>query len=100
MATPATEARETTPQSGYAPVNDLRMYYQIDGSGGVLVVLLHGAYMKDGLMEFLLSGLANTRQVIAVDLKGHGRTAKARNRLKPRSHQVSPACPLAGTVRN
>ena len=74
-ATPATEASETTPQSGYAPVNDLRMYYEIHGSGGVPVVLLHGAYMHTGLMEFLLSGLANTRQVIAVDLQGHGRTA-------------------------
>lgn len=74
-ATPATEASETTPQSGYAPVNDLQMYYEIHGSGGVPVVLLHGAYMHTGLMEFLLSGLANTRQVIAVDLQGHGRTA-------------------------
>jgi pimeloyl-ACP methyl ester carboxylesterase len=62
-------------QRGYAPVNDLQMYYEIHGSGGVPVVLLHGAYMNTGLMEFLLSGLANTRQVIAVDLQGHGRTA-------------------------
>ncbi len=74
-ATPVTEASETMQQSGYAPVNDLQMYYEIHGSGGVPVVLLHGAYMNTGLMEFLLSGLANTRQVIAVDLQGHGRTA-------------------------
>ena len=50
-STPATEARETTPQSGYAPVNDLRMYYEIDGSGGVPVVLLHGTYMSTGMMD-------------------------------------------------
>jgi pimeloyl-ACP methyl ester carboxylesterase len=62
-------------ETGYAPVNDLQMYYEIHGSGGVPVVLLHGAYMTTGLMEFLLSGLANTRQVIAVDFQGHGRTA-------------------------
>ena len=66
---------DTAPQTGYAPVNGLQMYYEIHGSGGVPVVLLHGAYMTTGLMEFLLSGLANTRQVIAVDLQGHGRTA-------------------------
>ncbi len=66
---------ETAVQSGYAPVNGLQMYYEIHGSGGVPVVLLHGAYMTTGLMEFLLSGLANTRQVIALDLQGHGRTA-------------------------
>ncbi len=62
-------------ESGYAPVNNLQMYYEIHGSGGLPVVLLHGAYMHIGPMEFLVSGLANTRQVIAVDLQGHGRTA-------------------------
>ena len=33
-ATPAAEASETTPQSGYAPVNGLQMYYEIHGRGG------------------------------------------------------------------
>ena len=66
---------ETTLQIGYALVNGLQMYYEIHGSGGVPVVLLHGAYMSTGMMEFLLSGLAKTRQVIAADLQGHGRTA-------------------------
>ena len=73
--TPVTEASETTPQSGYAPVNDLRMYYEIHGSGGVPIVLLQGSYMSTGAMEFLLSGLAKTRQVSATDFQGHGRTA-------------------------
>ena len=66
---------QTDVQSGYAPVHDLQMYYEIHGSGGEPVVLLHGAYMHTGLMEFLLSGLATTRQVIATDFQGHGRTA-------------------------
>ena len=74
-AIPATEVSETTPQSGYAPVNDLQMYYEIHGSGGVPIVLLQGSYMSTGAMEFLLSGLAKTRQVIATDFQGHGRTA-------------------------
>jgi pimeloyl-ACP methyl ester carboxylesterase len=77
-AIPVTEENEVTDtatETGYAPVNDLQMYYEIHGSGGVPVVLVHGAYMTTGLMEFLLSGLATTRQVIAVDLQGHGRTA-------------------------
>jgi pimeloyl-ACP methyl ester carboxylesterase len=77
-ATPAAEGAgmtQTNMQSGYAPVNGLQMYYEIHGSGGVPVVLLHGAYMSTGLMEFLLSGLAKTRQVIATDFQGHGRTA-------------------------
>src|SRR5438876_11441474 len=32
------------PTSGYAPVNGLKMYYEIHGSGEP-VVLLHGAFM-------------------------------------------------------
>jgi pimeloyl-ACP methyl ester carboxylesterase len=60
--------------TGYAPVNDLSMYYEVHGSGAPLI-LLHGAYMTVGLMEPLLSGLAATRQVIAVEQQGHGRTA-------------------------
>lgn len=32
------------PQTGYAPVNGLRMYYEIHGKGQP-VVLLHGSFM-------------------------------------------------------
>jgi pimeloyl-ACP methyl ester carboxylesterase len=77
-ATPTGEGDDvsaTSVETGYSPVNGLNMYYEIHGSGDVPVVLLHGAYMHTGMMEFLLSGLANTRQVTAVDLQGHGRTA-------------------------
>src|SRR5438105_6880331 len=61
-------------QTGYAPVNDLNMYYEIHGHGRPLV-LLHGAYMTIDLMGPILPELAKTRQVIAVELQGHGRTA-------------------------
>ena len=77
-ATPASGGETVTQagvESGFAPVNGLQMYYEIHGSGREPVVLIHGAYMTTGLMEFLLSGLATTRQVIAIDLQGHGRTA-------------------------
>jgi pimeloyl-ACP methyl ester carboxylesterase len=66
----------TETQTGYAPVGDLRVYFEIHGSGEPLV-LLHGAYMTIDLMGPLLSGLAASRQVIAVELQGHGRTADA-----------------------
>ena len=64
----------TDPQCGYAAVGELRMYYEIHGSGSPLV-LLHGAYMTIDMMGPLLAGLAETRQVIAVEQQGHGRTA-------------------------
>ena len=62
------------PQTGYAPVNGLEMYYEIHGTGEPLVVL-HGAYMTIDAMGPILPGLAETRQVIAVEQQGHGHTA-------------------------
>jgi pimeloyl-ACP methyl ester carboxylesterase len=62
------------PQTGYASVNGLEMYYEIHGTGEPLVVL-HGAYASIPLMGELIPRLAETRQVIAPELQGHGRTA-------------------------
>jgi pimeloyl-ACP methyl ester carboxylesterase len=64
----------TEPQTGYARVDDLNMYYEIHGDGRPLI-LLHGAYMTIETMGPILPGLASTRQVIAVEQQGHGRTA-------------------------
>ena len=60
-------------QTGYAPVNGLDMYYEIHGRGRPLI-LLHGAYMTIDMMEPLLTGLAQSHQVIAIEQQGHGRT--------------------------
>lgn len=62
------------PQRGYASVNGLEMYYEIHGAGRPLV-LLHGGFMTIETLGPLLPALAQTRQVIAVELEGHGRTA-------------------------
>jgi len=63
------------PTTGYAPVNGLKMYYEIHGSGEP-VVLLHGAFMAiSGDWTDWIHELAKTRKVIAVELQGHGRTA-------------------------
>jgi pimeloyl-ACP methyl ester carboxylesterase len=66
---------ETAPQTGYAPVNGLQLYYEIHGAGGMPLLLLHGGLFNIDL-QFgqLLPGLAATRQVIATDFQGHGRT--------------------------
>ena len=62
-------------KSGYALVNGLNMYYEIHGTGQPLV-LLHGAFSAIGTsFGKLLPSLAKTRQVIAVELQGHGHTA-------------------------
>ena len=63
------------PTTGYAPVNGLKMYYEIHGSGEP-VVLLHGAFMAiTDDWRLWINELAKTRKVIAIELQGHGRTA-------------------------
>ena len=61
-------------EHGYAPVNGLEMYYEIHGEGEPLI-LLHGGFGSSGMFYALMPQLARNRQVIAVDLQGHGRTA-------------------------
>src|SRR4051794_20760028 len=59
----------------YAPVNGLQLYYEAHGTGRPLV-LLHGGLMTIELnWGPLLEPLAASRQVIAVELQGHGHTA-------------------------
>ena len=63
------------PTTGYAPVNGLKMYYEIHGTGEP-VVMLHGAFMAiSGDWADWVNELAKTRKVIAIEMQGHGRTA-------------------------
>ena len=63
------------PTTGYAPVNGLKMYYEVHGSGEP-VVMLHGAFMGiSGDWEGWVRELSKTRKVIAIEMQGHGRTA-------------------------
>lgn len=74
-STVAVAQDEPAPQTGYADVNELHMYYEIHGEDtGTPLVMLHGAFMNIDLMGDILSGLAQTRQVIAIELQAHGRT--------------------------
>jgi len=48
------------PRFGYAPVNGLRLYYEIDGQqrdGQVPLVVLHGSFMTIELMGGLVPAL-------------------------------------------
>jgi pimeloyl-ACP methyl ester carboxylesterase len=59
----------------YAPVNGLQLHYEVHGSGRP-IVLLHGGLLTIDLnFGPLLAPLAASRQVIAVELQGHGHTA-------------------------
>jgi pimeloyl-ACP methyl ester carboxylesterase len=63
--------------TGYAPVNGLKMYYEVHGSGDP-VVLLHGSYMtisNNFNWTEWIGELSKSRKVVAVEMQGHGRTA-------------------------
>ncbi|HWO22994.1 MAG TPA: alpha/beta hydrolase [Kofleriaceae bacterium] len=72
------DSKAKTPPPGpgaYADVNGLKMYYEVHGKGRPLV-LLHGAFCTiDACFGQLVKLLSKSRQVIAVELQGHGRTA-------------------------
>ncbi len=59
--------------SGYAPVNGVEVWYQTYGAGEPLV-LLHGGFGSIEMFGPVIPILAQTRQVIGVDLQAHGRT--------------------------
>jgi pimeloyl-ACP methyl ester carboxylesterase len=78
-ATPAipTQAQENQiAKSGYAPINGIKMYYEIHGSGGSipLVLLNGGGSTIDVTYSRILPILARHRKVIALEEQGHGRT--------------------------
>jgi pimeloyl-ACP methyl ester carboxylesterase len=63
---------KTTKTHGYAPVNGLKMYYEIEGAGDPLVYIppVEGVAGVNSVPE-----LAQSHSVITMDLQGHGRTA-------------------------
>ena len=58
----------------YADVNGIKLYYETHGTGRPLI-LLHGGLGATPMFGPNLPALAKGRQVIGVDLQGHGRTA-------------------------
>jgi pimeloyl-ACP methyl ester carboxylesterase len=64
----------TNGAGSYADVNGLRLYYEVQGTGRPLV-LLHGGLGAIEMFGSNLPALARGRQLIGVDLQGHGRTA-------------------------
>ena len=88
-------AAQPRPTTGYAPVNGLKMYYEIHGRGEP-VVLLHGAFMTittnwDGW----IGELTKTRKVIAIEMQGHGRTGDTRREFSS-DHLADDVAALLG----
>jgi pimeloyl-ACP methyl ester carboxylesterase len=70
--------------SGYAEAAEgLKVHYEIFGEGEPLV-LMAGGFGDSSSMTQVIGPLSKKRQVIAIDLEGHGRTAL---RKTPMSHE-------------
>src|SRR5690606_6305860 len=64
---------QSEPVGARVEVNGMQMYYETSGEGDPLIVL-HGAYMNIPTMGEIIPVLAQSRQVITVEMQGHGRT--------------------------
>ena len=60
-------------KSGHAAINGVNYYYEVHGQGEPLL-LLHGGLGQIEMFGPVLAALAKRREVIGVDLHGHGRT--------------------------
>ena len=72
-----TGAKQVKPDSisGYAPVNGLKMYYEIHGEGTPLVLIHGGGSTIQTSFSKILPLLAQHYKVIAVELQAHGHTS-------------------------
>jgi len=67
--------------SGYAPVNGIKVYYEVYGEGSP-IVLLHGAFLTiDMNWGQLIPELSKNRKVIAIEMQGHGHTEYSDRKL-------------------
>ncbi len=67
----------------YAHVNGLDVYYETHGAGAPLVLLHGGLHTIELSFARLLPQLAQTRQVVAIEMQGHGHTADIDRELTP-----------------
>jgi len=67
--------------SGYAPVNGIKVYYEVYGEGEP-VILLHGAfYTIEMNWGQIIPELSKTRKVIAIEFQGHGHSPYSDRKL-------------------
>lgn len=75
MQTEIKPTATSNPETSYANVNGLKMYYEIHGSGFPLVLIHGGGSTIESTFGNVIELFAQTHKVIAVEMQAHGRTA-------------------------
>ncbi len=63
-------------ESGYAPVNGIKMYYAVYGKGDP-ILLIHGGLANSDYWANQVIALSKSHKVIVADSRGHGRSTRA-----------------------
>jgi len=72
---PATPTLPRASRSGHAPVNGIKVWYAVFGQGAP-VILVHGGLANANYWGHQVRALAQERQVIVMDNRGHGRSSR------------------------
>ena len=75
MTLPPTPTLPAAAESGYAPVNGVKIWYAVFGSGEP-VVMLHGGLGNSNYWGNQVPELAKHYKVIVMDSRGHGRSTR------------------------
>jgi pimeloyl-ACP methyl ester carboxylesterase len=75
LTLPPTPTLPESTQSGYAPVNGIKIWYAVYGQGKP-VLLLHGGLGNSNYWGNQVPVLARQYQVIVMDSRGHGRSTR------------------------
>ena len=79
---PDTPIMPTADESGFAPVNDIKMYYALfNKDGQEPVILLHGGLASSEEWGLEVPLLSKTHKVIIADSRGHGRSTMSNKTL-------------------
>src|SRR5215469_870628 len=73
LTLPPTPTLPKAEQSGYAPINGIKIWYATFGKGE-LVLLLHGGLANSNYWGNQVPALARNYRVIVMDSRGHGRS--------------------------
>ena len=74
------ESPKSTTKTGYVQANGIKYYYEISGKGEPLL-LLHGGLGSTDMFKPIMPAFTEHRQVIAIDLQGHGRTELGKRKI-------------------